>query len=403
MRAPVNVYFKKGLARIGIITVACVLVALSGIEASNSAEEVSILTGPEHVGGYDRSYFKLWVDADKNGCDTRKEVLISEAIVKPKKGAKCTLSGGKWLSPYDNKTYAKDSALDIDHVVPLAEAWRSGAWSWTAQQRQEYANDLSEPKALIAVTAGLNRSKGDKDLSAWLPPKNVCEYVTAWVSVKVRYSLTFDSRELQVAQSYFNSCPITNIDVQVLPGFVQTAQPAPAPSPVAKVFKMPIFADRLGAIVSKWSTYGFNKKPIIVQQAPSLKGYSCKPISDSDWLSEQSPKWNTDVDADTQVTLTAMCSLDTNSYKPTPTASVTPNPSDSSAPNASSGISVAPSTSSSPAPIASASPTPTPTPSATASISWPAGATAQCKDGTFSTSATRSGTCSGHGGVSAWK
>jgi hypothetical protein len=383
-----------------IVTVVAVGLSISPVQA---AEEVSILTGPEYQVGYDRSYFKLWVDADKNGCDTRKEVLIAEAITKPKKGSKCTLSGGKWLSPYDNKTYTKDSALDIDHVVPLAEAWRSGAWAWTPQQRQDYANDLSEPRALVAVTSGLNRSKGDKDLSSWLPPKNVCEYVTAWVSVKVRYSLTFDSRELQVAQSYFNSCPITNINVEVLPGFTSKSA-SPSASPDLSSFKMPIFADRLGAIVAKWSTYGFNKKPIIVQQAPTLKGYSCKPINDNDWLAEQFPKWNTDVNADTQVTLTAMCSIDTNSYQPSPAASASPLPSATStsgSTNSGAGSSVTPSSSPSPAPIASASPTsspaPSPTPTATqeATISpgafcSPAGATGKSSSGVTYTCKTLS-------------
>ena len=79
------------------------------------------------MSGHNRSLFKLWIDADKNGCDIRKEVLIEEAVVKPKKGAKCVLTGGKWISPYDGISYTKDSSLDIDHLVPLAEAWRSGA------------------------------------------------------------------------------------------------------------------------------------------------------------------------------------------------------------------------------------------------------------------------------------
>ena len=157
--------------------------------------EVQIRTAAEYVGGYDRSLFKHWIDADKNGCDTRKEVLIAEAVVKPKKGAKCILTGGKWVSPYDGKTYTKDASLDIDHVVPLAEAWRSGAWAWTAKQRQDFANDLTDSRVLIAVTASANRSKGDQDVKTWLPAKYKCNYIEAWVAVKVRYSLTFDTGE----------------------------------------------------------------------------------------------------------------------------------------------------------------------------------------------------------------
>ena len=204
------------------------------------SDEIQIRTAPERIGGYDRKLFKHWIDADKNGCDTRKEVLIAEAIVKPKKGPKCVLSGGKWISPYDGKSYTKDSGLDVDHVVPLAEAWRSGAWAWTAKQRQDFANDLSDSRVLIAVTASANRSKGDQDPKTWLPSKGKCTYIESWVAVKVRYSLTFDTGELSVIQSYFTSCPITNVSSEVLSGY-ETAgnQVAPSPTPTPSVSATP--------------------------------------------------------------------------------------------------------------------------------------------------------------------
>ncbi len=145
-----------------------------------------IKVSQDRLTGYNRSLFKHWIDADKDGSDTRAEVLIEEAIVKPKIGKKCAFTGGKWLSPYDGKSTTKASDLDIDHVVPLAEAWRSGAWAWSATKRQAYANDLEESKSLVAVSLGLNRSKGDKDVSAWLPPKGICIYVENWITVKVK-------------------------------------------------------------------------------------------------------------------------------------------------------------------------------------------------------------------------
>lgn len=202
------------------------------------SDEIQIRTAPERIGGYDRKLFKHWIDADKNGCDTRKEVLIAEAIVKPKKGPKCVLSGGKWISPYDGKSFTKDSGLDVDHVVPLAEAWRSGAWAWTAKQRQDFANDLSDSRVLIAVTASANRSKGDQDPKTWLPSKGKCTYIESWVAVKVRYSLTFDTGELSVIQSYFTSCPITNISSEVLSGY-ETAGNQVAPTPSATLTPTP--------------------------------------------------------------------------------------------------------------------------------------------------------------------
>jgi hypothetical protein len=215
---------------------------LSPIEPALAADEIQIRTAPERIGGYDRKLFKHWIDADKNGCDTRKEVLIAEAIVKPKKGPKCVLKGGRWISAYDGKTFKKDSGLDVDHVVPLAEAWRSGAWAWTARQRQDFANDLSDPRALIAVSASSNRSKSDRDPKTWLPTKGKCTYIESWVAIKVRYSLTFDTGELSVIQSYFTSCPITNISSQVLSGYETAGNqvtPIATPTPTPTVSATP--------------------------------------------------------------------------------------------------------------------------------------------------------------------
>ncbi|NUP32357.1 MAG: hypothetical protein HOU01_11630 [Streptomycetaceae bacterium] len=75
--------------------------------------------------GYVRTAFKHWVDADKNGCNTRKEVLIAEAVDAPDVGSGCTLTGGTWYSAYDDRTIEGSSGLDVDHLVPLAEAWDS--------------------------------------------------------------------------------------------------------------------------------------------------------------------------------------------------------------------------------------------------------------------------------------
>ena len=212
------------------------------VEHAAASDEIQIRTAAERVGGYDRNLFKHWIDADKNGCDTRKEVLIAEAIVKPKKGPKCVLTGGKWISPYDGKSFTKDSGLDVDHVVPLAEAWRSGAWAWTAKQRQDFANDLSDSRVLIAVTSSANRSKGDQDPKTWLPAKGKCTYIESWVAVKVRYSLTFDTGELSVIQNYFSSCPITNVSSDVLAGYETAGNqltPIPTPTPSASATPTP--------------------------------------------------------------------------------------------------------------------------------------------------------------------
>ena len=178
-----------------------------------AAEKITLVMTEDQVGGYSRSLFRHWIDADKDGCNTRYEVLIAEAIVKPKVGAGCYLTGGKWKSPYEGKVFTNPSGLDIDHMVPLAEAWRSGAWAWTAAQRMEFANDLEDSRSLLAVTASLNRSKGDRDVAGWLPVKAQCAYISNWIAVKWRFELTVDPIEGEFLQSKITSCKITNVTI----------------------------------------------------------------------------------------------------------------------------------------------------------------------------------------------
>ena len=173
---------------------------------SANAGDGTLFIAVDNLEGYNRTLFNIWIDADKNGCDTRAEVLISEAKVKPKKAAKCNLTGGKWVGGYDGITYTDASKLDIDHLVPLAEAWRSGAWAWTDEQRTDFANNLSDEQALNAVTASVKRSKGDKDISSWLPKKDVCTYLRGWVSIKGRFQLTVDIDEAKVISKYYKTC-----------------------------------------------------------------------------------------------------------------------------------------------------------------------------------------------------
>ena len=165
--------------------------------------------------GYDRSKFQHWIDADHDGCDTREEVLIAEAKVAPHVGAGCSISGGKWYSYYDEKYWTTASRIDIDHVVALAEAWDSGARSWTATQRKAYANDLGDGRTLVGVTDTVNAAKGDKDPTAWLPPKAAerCHYIGSWVAVKIRWKLKVDQAEKNKLRSLANACPNVTITV----------------------------------------------------------------------------------------------------------------------------------------------------------------------------------------------
>ncbi|MFC5157102.1 HNH endonuclease family protein, partial [Streptomyces amakusaensis] len=149
--------------------------------------------------GYNRDSFRHW-NAGLNptdGCNTRAEVLISEAVTAPAVGARCALTGGSWWSYYDDQTVTSAGSLDIDHMVPLAEAWDSGASDWTPQRRESYANDQGQPSSLVAVTARSNRQKSDQDPAQWLPPAPdaLCRYLSEWTATKLRWNLTADEAE----------------------------------------------------------------------------------------------------------------------------------------------------------------------------------------------------------------
>lgn len=162
---------------------------------------------PESSTGYDRELFPHW-DYLGDDCDVRDAVLIAEARRGPVTGNACPVGAGRWFSAFDGVTVRDPSELDVDHLVPLAEAWGSGARTWSTSVREEYANDLGYAKSLIAVTASSNRSKGDQDPAEWLPPRTAyrCTYVASWIGVKYRWRLTIDAREEAALRVLATNC-----------------------------------------------------------------------------------------------------------------------------------------------------------------------------------------------------
>jgi hypothetical protein len=175
----------------------------------------SLPVAAENRTGYSRDLFPHWIDADGDRCNTRNEVLIAEAVTKPAVGSGCSLSGGRWYSYYDNAYWTLTSDLDIDHMVPLAEAWDSGARNWSTSRRQAYANDLGDSRPLVAVTDNVNQAKGDQDPATWMPPYSGarCRYINEWVATKIRWRLTVDTAEKNALTSWANSCPNVTISV----------------------------------------------------------------------------------------------------------------------------------------------------------------------------------------------
>lgn len=183
--------------------------------------------------GYDRDYFNAWIDADGDGCNTRAEVLLMESQTTVSTRGRCTVTTGSWVSVYDGALLTDAGSLDIDHFVPLNEAWVSGAYAWDGATRVQFGNDLGYGPSLVAVTASSNRSKSDQDPARWMPPARgyFCDYAATWVAVKWRWSLSVDSLERMALQSVLNEC--TSVAVEIPQKATITA--GAAPEPVAPV------------------------------------------------------------------------------------------------------------------------------------------------------------------------
>lgn len=202
----------------GLVAALLAVLSLTAATPAHAAETLTVAdavtrlpVSAESRDGYDRDAFRHWTSGDNpsDGCSTRNEVLIAEAVEPPTVGPRCRITGGRWWSYYDQVWVTSASGLDIDHMVPLAESWDSGASAWTAQRREAYANDQGAQTSLVAVTARSNRSKADQDPAQWMPPAAEvhCRYIAEWVATKLRWSLTADETEVAALRDAAGSCP----------------------------------------------------------------------------------------------------------------------------------------------------------------------------------------------------
>jgi len=204
-------------AAVAVVAAVVVPVALYAIPAqaappnipsySTAVSRLNALTvaAESHHASYDRDLFPHWITVT-GSCNTREQVLKrdgSNVVV----NSSCYPTAGSWRSPFDGATWTNPADIDIDHMVPLAEAWSSGAWAWTTSRRQTYANDLGGPE-LWAVTDDVNQAKGDKDPAAWQPPLSSfrCTYARAWIQVKWYYTLSIDNAEKTALTNMLATC-----------------------------------------------------------------------------------------------------------------------------------------------------------------------------------------------------
>ncbi|MEU7118470.1 HNH endonuclease [Streptomyces zaomyceticus] len=202
----------KNLLR-GLTPLALILSPLAAPSPALSANVVmlpdalaELTEAAEQPDGFQAGAFPHWnagLDA-ADGCDTRSEVLLAEAVDAPRTGEGCTLTGGRWISYYDGQSVSDPAALGVDHLVPLTEAWESGASGWTATRRERFANDQGATATLVAVTARSKQDKAGRDPADWVPsdPARYCRYVGEWVSTKLRWGLSADKDEVEALKLF---------------------------------------------------------------------------------------------------------------------------------------------------------------------------------------------------------
>jgi len=226
--------------------------------------------------GYSRDQFgQSWFDTDRNGCDTRNDVLHRDLASRQMKNACKVLAGTLAPDRYTGMSirfvYGGASEVDIDHVVALSDAWQKGAARWPAGKRLALAND---PLNLMAVDAATNRSKGDGDAATWLPPNKSyrCAYVAKQAAVKGKYGLWVTAAERDAMTRVLATCPTMGLPgpgsaptVAVLPR-TTPPQPPPAPAPgPARAPATPVQGVHPGAFCSPEGGLGHTVKGTLIR------------------------------------------------------------------------------------------------------------------------------------------
>jgi hypothetical protein len=158
--------------------------------------------------GYRSTRFGGWLDLDRDGCTTPAAVLMTEAVRAPRLSGGCALVGGQWTSPYDKVTTTNRTRVAIAHLVPLSEAWQSGARRWSPTTRHRFTNDLTYGPTLGIATRRVLAARGSADPHRWLPPRPAarCAYLASWVGVKWRWRLSVDPAEAASLGARLKTC-----------------------------------------------------------------------------------------------------------------------------------------------------------------------------------------------------
>ena len=199
----------------------------TSVPEEQSISQLSVLVAPRsaNLPHYDRGDWRHWTDEDSDCQDTRQEVLIEESAtpVAYTDSGQCRVVSGDWIGPYTGERSYDPGELDIDHMVPLANAHWSGGWAWSPERKRQYANDLSYDGHLVAAKASANRSKGSAGPEDWRPPDrgHWCQYAIDWVTIKEIWELTASAAEADALAEMLKTCAPMQTLVVVLSNEVQ--------------------------------------------------------------------------------------------------------------------------------------------------------------------------------------
>ena len=185
------------------------------------------------VPAYDRDHFAGWLDSDGDCVNTRHEILQVEAVNFSMNAEGCAVNSGEWFDPYTNRTFTNPRDLDVDHVVALADAWVSGAWTWADELLDRFSNELGN---LNAIAAGENRSKSARGPSEYSPtaPEARCDYLVQYATVKIRWGLSITPQDFAVVTTGLTGC-----EVGVIPDASPVVSVAPSAAPDVPVAEVP--------------------------------------------------------------------------------------------------------------------------------------------------------------------
>ncbi len=229
-------------------------------EASAIVLKIRIADLRDDIPKYDRGEWRHWTDQDRDCQDARQEVLISESTIEVayKTDERCRVATGHWVGPYTGMEVTDPGDLDVDHMVPLANAHRSGGWRWSNEKKSEYANYLAYPGHLIATTARANRAKGADGPDEWRPPNEDywCQYALDWIEVKRAWELTATEKEFNALREMTGTCE-TNVFIQPEGSESQLKPATPVEAPTSAP---------AGSVSSP------NETPTVTQPSPTATG-----------------------------------------------------------------------------------------------------------------------------------